>query len=210
MIGTNSYYDTGHMGANVGWHIRPGRVLRQHLGPLTRAAPLHGEQAVGLPFIIPESLWVPPLGYQSEGPLLVAAQMGMSGLDRPLLRVAAVAWDADPYGDFLPIKGNHPCRSGPTPPRAAWPIPGAPPCSAWATSSPTSPSSTRSAASSRFDRKTPIIAERRLRPQPRRPQPAPIRSIKGGVNPLAFLVGPVQVEYGGDPAKTRSLTWPPT
>jgi hypothetical protein len=28
---------------------------------------------------------------------------------------------------------------------------------------------------------------------------------EGGVNPLAFLVGPVEVKYGGDPAKTTAV-----
>jgi hypothetical protein len=29
--------------------------------------------------------------------------------------------------------------------------------------------------------------------------------LKGGINPLAFLVGPVEVKYGGDPAKTTAV-----
>jgi hypothetical protein len=30
-------------------------------------------------------------------------------------------------------------------------------------------------------------------------------NLKGGLNPLAFLVGPVEVKYGGDPAKTTAV-----
>jgi hypothetical protein len=30
-------------------------------------------------------------------------------------------------------------------------------------------------------------------------------NLKGGVHPLAFLVGPVEVKYGGDPAKTTAV-----
>jgi hypothetical protein len=30
-------------------------------------------------------------------------------------------------------------------------------------------------------------------------------NLKGGINPLAFLVGPVEVKYGGDPAKTTAV-----
>ena len=35
----------------------------------------------GRPFIISESSWVPPLGYQSEGPFLVAAYSSLTGFD---------------------------------------------------------------------------------------------------------------------------------
>ena len=36
---------------------------------------------VGHPFIISESLWVPPNRYEAEGPLIVAAQSSLTGLD---------------------------------------------------------------------------------------------------------------------------------
>ena len=38
-------------------------------------------QVVGRPFIVPESLWVPPSRYDAEGPLIVAAQSCLTGLD---------------------------------------------------------------------------------------------------------------------------------
>ena len=38
-------------------------------------------QVVGHPFIISESLWVPPNRYEAEGPLIVAAQSSLTGLD---------------------------------------------------------------------------------------------------------------------------------
>ena len=38
-------------------------------------------QVAGHPFIISESLWVPPNRYEAEGPLIVAAQSSLTGLD---------------------------------------------------------------------------------------------------------------------------------
>ena len=39
------------------------------------------KQVDGYPMIVPESSWVPPLGYQSEGPFLVAAYQSLTGVD---------------------------------------------------------------------------------------------------------------------------------
>jgi hypothetical protein len=61
-----------------------------------------------------------------------------------------------------------------------------------------------------WDRKTPIIAEGgAYDPNRDAGNLAPDTSIKGGVNPLAFLVGPVQVKYEGDPANDKVIDLAP-
>ena len=60
------------------------------------------------------------------------------------------------------------------------------------------------ALSDLWARKTPIISEEAsFDPNRDAGDIAATSSVKSGVNPLAFLVGPVQVEFGGDPAKCR-------
>jgi len=82
VIGKNHYFGGIHNGLNVGWQILPGQVFTSR--SFTRdpnGSPLNIRQVVGRPFIVPESLWVPPTRYQSEGPLIVAAQSCLTGLD---------------------------------------------------------------------------------------------------------------------------------
>ncbi|MFW5830248.1 MAG: hypothetical protein ACOCXA_08300, partial [Planctomycetota bacterium] len=50
-------------------------IRNPHLMPIAR------RQIAGKPFIVPETLWVPPSPYQSEGPLLSAAYQALGGVD---------------------------------------------------------------------------------------------------------------------------------
>ena len=43
--------------------------------------PINVKKPLGHTFILPEMLWVPPDLYQSEGPLMVAAQTALTGVD---------------------------------------------------------------------------------------------------------------------------------
>ena len=99
VIGKNDYYGPVHIGINDGWQIRAGQIFDDASALLNpKALPFNVKQAVGYPFIIPESLWVPPLGYQSEGPLLVAAQMSLTGVD-------VFFWFATGVAEWQPV-GN--------------------------------------------------------------------------------------------------------
>ncbi len=82
VIAKNHYFAGLHKGLNAGWQIRPGQVFTsKSLTTTTQSSPLYVRQVVGHPFIISEGLWVPPSRYQSEGPIIVAAQSCLTGLD---------------------------------------------------------------------------------------------------------------------------------
>ncbi len=82
VIGVNRYYSPVHIGPDRGWRINPGDTFEDAsvlLRPLE--LPLNLRQAKGHPMIVSESHWVPPLGYQAEGPFLVAAYQSLTGVD---------------------------------------------------------------------------------------------------------------------------------
>ncbi|KAA5544648.1 hypothetical protein FYK55_10085 [Roseiconus nitratireducens] len=87
VIGVNRYY-------NGGSHVNPtdkrrsGYLISQGDEFSSRSAlkqpwafPLALRQVAGHPMIISESAWVPPLRYQTEGPFLVAAYGSLTGFD---------------------------------------------------------------------------------------------------------------------------------
>ena len=74
VMGVNRYYGGEHRGQYAGWAIVEKDLFTDEsvlLNP--RALPVTLKQVEGHPIIISESSWVPPQGYQSEGPFLVAA-----------------------------------------------------------------------------------------------------------------------------------------
>jgi hypothetical protein len=164
--------------------------------------PLNLKQVVGHPMMITETHWVPPLGYQSEAPFLAAAYQSLTGVD-------VLYWFATGESEW----SNQD--------RAAWDSASR---AKWSIATPTLLGQFPAAAllfrrgdvamgqpavvehrsfEQLWGRVPPIIAEdptydpnRDLGDAARRSQ------LAGGVDPLAFLVGPVQVIYGSDPAKT--------
>ena len=82
VIGKNHYFAGLHNGLNVGWQVLPGQTFTsKSFTTNPYIAPLSVRQVVGRPFIVPESLWVPPNPYRAEGPMIVAAQSCLTGLD---------------------------------------------------------------------------------------------------------------------------------
>ena len=82
VIAVNRYYSPVHIGPDRGWRIDPGDTFEDAsvlFHPLE--LPLNLRQANGHPMMVTESHWVPPLGYQSEGPFLVAAYQSLTGVD---------------------------------------------------------------------------------------------------------------------------------
>ena len=82
VIAVNRYYSPVHIGADRGWRIDPGDMF-EDASVLVRPLelPLNLRQVAGHPMMVTESHWVPPLGYQSEGPFLVAAYQSLTGVD---------------------------------------------------------------------------------------------------------------------------------
>ena len=204
VIAVNRYYDGAHDGPNKGWAICNGDRFTDESALLhPRELPLTLKQVAGFPMLITESSWVPPLGYQSEGPFLVAAYQSLTGID-------AYYWFATGEEDwrqpgsangFLPSEGKWVCATPML--MGQWPaaalmyrrgdIQQAAPVVV-----------EQRALDDLWQRRMPIIAEDAgYDPNRDTNNLSKQSNIKHGVNPLAYLVGPVLVNYGGNPAQSR-------
>ena len=213
VIAVNRYYNGGaHQGSNSGWRIDPGDHFSQQSALLDpRSLPTNLKQVAGYPMIVSESTWVTPLAYQSEGPFLVAVYQALTGQDAFCWFTASEPeYATDPFFNFANVGGQHPLFK-------------------WSASIPTIMGGFPAAAlmyrrgdikqgepvvheeramEGLWNREPPILAEgpsfdpNRDRGTMR---PAGLSNTSSSVDPLAFLVGPIEVKYGGDPARTRVL-----
>ena len=82
VIGVNRYVAALHEGPHKGWAVVAGDRYREDgilHEPLALPAAL--KQPAGHAYLISETLWVPPMWKQSEGPLLMAAYQALTGVD---------------------------------------------------------------------------------------------------------------------------------
>jgi hypothetical protein len=203
VMAVNRYYTGAHDGKNNGWAIANGDKftdLSVLLRP--RELPVNLKQVEGFPMLITESSWVPPLGYQSEGPFLISAYSSLTGVD-------IYYWFATGEEDwrhpgsangFMPSEGKWVCATPML--MGQWPAaalmfrqgyikPGAPVVRE------------QRALTDIWERKTPIVAEDAgYDPNRDSANFAKESNVKNGVHPLAFLVGPVLTKYDGDPSKS--------
>ncbi len=211
VLAVNKYTGGVHTGANNGWRIDPGHHFTTNsclLDP--RSLPVNLKQVVGHPMLITESTWVNPEGFQTEGPFLMAAYQSLTGVDSLywFATGGTPEYDPNPYFTFLNLNGQHPLNK-------------------WTCSTPTLMGSFPAAAlmfrrgyiqqgapavheertlASMWQREVPIIAEdKSFDPNRYTGNTGAQSHIQQGADPLAFLVGPVEVKYGGDPAKTAQL-----
>ena len=214
VIAVNKYYNGGvHLGDNNGWRIDPGHHFTS-VSALTnpRDLPTNLKQVAGHPMIITESSWVAPLGYQSEGPFLMAAYQSLTGVDTFYWFSAATpeyqteldlpwAWVGQQH-PLVKWSANVPAIMGQFPANAllyrrGYLQQGAPVVQ-----------EVRPLADL-WERKTPAIAEDKSFDPNRAGTGAGQSVIAHGVDPLAFLVGPVQVTYGGALASTKTTNLTP-
>ena len=208
VIAVNKYYNGGvHLGDNNGWRIDPGHHFSNQSALMNpRDLPTNLKQVAGHPTIITESSWVAPLGYQSEGPFLMAAYQSLTGVNTFYWFSAdAPEYRTDLGFSFLTIAGSHPLVKwsadvpeimGEFPAcalmyRRGYLKQGAPVVQE------------ERALTDLWERKTPLIAEDKSFDPNRAGTGAGQSVLARGVDPLAFLVGPVRVTYGGDPALTK-------
>jgi hypothetical protein len=157
----------------------------------------------GHPMMITETHWVPPSGYQSEAPFLAAAYQSLTGVDVVYwFSTGEVEWSNQDRAEWDSAS------------RAKWAVAtpmmlGQFPAAALlfrrgdVTTGPPAVVEHRSLKQI-YERVPPIIAEdpgydpnRDLGDSARRAH------LARGVDPLAYLVGPVEVVYNSDPAKTK-------
>lgn len=204
IMAVNRYYGSNHQGKKSGWAILNGdRFTDQSVLFNPLAFPLAIKQPTGYPFMVTESSWVLPLSYQSEGPLLVSAYQSLLGIDGfnwfvfkgSQWRQPASAnghlpslgkWNAN----TPELLGNFPAaalmyRQGYV--QAGQPI-----------------VEERRSPNDLWQRQPPLITEESGFDPNRDDQPE-IRLPSGDrqLNPLAFLVGPVKVQYGSDRGANR-------
>ena len=214
VIAVNKYYTGIHTGNNCGWRIDPGhRITNESALHNPERIPTCLKQVVGHPMMITESTWVPPLLYQSEGPLLIAAYQSLTGVDAFYwFSMTDATWQTDPRFPWAKVRGMNPLfkwsSSVPT-------ILGGFPASAlmyrggYLKQGRTVVHEERT-LDNLWQRKVPIISEAgTFDPNRNKGDYAPKSTIKQEIDRLAFLVGPVEVKYGGDPAKSLAVNLAP-
>jgi hypothetical protein len=155
--------------------------------------------------MVTESSWVPPQGYQSEGPMLIAAYQALTGVD-------AYYWFATGEEDcrqpgsangYLPSEGKWVCATPML--MGQWPAAALLYRLGYVKKGATAVHEERT-LDDLWQRRMPIIAEDAgYDPNRDKDNLSKQSNVKNGVNPLAYLVGPVTVKYGGDPAKSTVI-----
>jgi len=205
VMAVNRYYGGAHEGKHNGWAIVNGDRFTDDCVLLRpREMPLTLKQVDGFPMLVTESSWVPPQGYQSEGPFLVAAYQSLTG-------IAAFYWFATGEEDwrqpgsangFLPSEGKWVCATPML--MGQWPAAALMYRLGYIQQGEPVVYEQRSLADL-WRRRMPIIAEDAgYDPNRDKANLSKESNVKDGVNPLAYLVGPVVVKYGGDPAQSRA------
>jgi hypothetical protein len=195
IMAVNRYVDFVHQGPRAGYmvmqgdHYVDGSVLTH-----PRFLAVSDKQVAGLPFLVTESTWVPPMSYQSEGPFLVSAYSSLNGVD-------AYYWFALGSVGYDPTINKW---------QAASPaVMGGWPAASWMFRKNYIKKGEPAVHEERtlddvWHGRGIIIAEDEGFDPGRDSGSMPKESnVKSGANPLAFLVGPVEVVYGGDPAKSK-------
>lgn len=214
VLAVNRYYNGGvHLGPNSSWRIDPGDKYSQVSGLLDpRNLPFNLRQVVGHPIVLSESGWVNPLPFGAEGPFLTAAYTALTGVDALYwFSCSEPSYNLAPSFPYAQVQGQHPLTK-------------------WSTMTPTVAAGFPAAAllfrkgyvrqaepavheerplASLWAREAPILAEgptfdpNRDRGVGPGGESAKAGKAPAGVDPLAFLVGPVEVQFDGDPSKTR-------
>lgn len=209
VLAVNRYFNGGiHKGPNDGWRIDEGDFFSDRSALKDpRNLPINVKQAAGYPMLVTESGWVSPLGYQAEGPLLCAAYQSLTGMQGFFwFSMGTPSYNPNPVFDFINFSdGSHalskwdmavPQVLGQFPAaalmyRLGYVKQGAPVVHE---------ERTRASLDSR---EIPLIAEDpSFDPNHAGGDARAGTSQAKGVDPLAYLVGRVEVKYDGDPAKS--------
>ncbi len=207
VLAVNKYFNGIHEGKNAGWRIDPGDYFTNKSAVLNpRIFADEPETSVGHPMIVTESSWVAPLEDQNEGPFLVAAYESLSGVAGLYWYTAmAEQYADDPRLGWVTIDGQHPLR------KYDCPTPGLMgnfPAAALLYRKGYLKRGEPVVVENRpledlWDRRLPVIAEDGGFDPNRMSGDAGVRSDFGrGADPLAFLVGPVMVSYGGNSSRS--------
>lgn len=207
VVAVNRYFGGVHKsaGGTQGWAIVNGdQFTSPSILQDPRDFPLNLKQVKGHPMMITESSWVMPNGRAAEGPFLVAAYQSLSGID-------AFYWFSTGDDEWTPPES----ANGYMPSQAKW-IFGYPdllgnfPAASllyrmgYLKKGEPVVHEVRS-LQDMWDRHTPIIAESpSFDPNRDAGDIAGESGVQTGVDPSAFLMGPVEVDFDGNPAETAT------
>ncbi len=208
VMAVNRYYGGIHQGPNAGWAICVGDKFTDDCVMLRpRALPVTLKQVAGYPIMITESSWVPPQGYQSEGPFMIAAYSSLGGIG-PYFWFAMgeetwADWTINSANGYMPSQGKWICNTPML--MGQWPAAALLYRQGYVKKGEPAVVEQR-ALDDIFGRKMPIIAEDEgYDPNRDKGLIAKESNVKDGVDPLAYLVGPVIAKYGGDPTKSTVM-----
>ncbi|MBA3685626.1 MAG: hypothetical protein H0W72_10375 [Planctomycetes bacterium] len=154
------------------------------------------KQPPGMPFIIPESTWVSPVSHQSEGPFLVAAYSALTGVDAYYwFALGGVGYDRT----ITKWQAANPSIMG------GWPAAALMFRQGYVKKGQAAVHEERTLDDLWNARGMSIAEDESFDPNRHPGSFAKESTLRSAVDPLAFLVGPVEVVYGGDPAKSRAV-----
>lgn len=201
IIGCNRYTGGAHVnpteGHKAGYLVSRGDFFTNASNLLhPRKLPISGKQVAGKPFIVPESTWTSPETYQSEGPFLVAAYSALTGVDIYYwFALGSVGWDSS----INKWQSANPALMG------GWPAAALLFRKGYVKRGEPAVHEERRLEDI-WNLKSALIVEEEGFDPNRDSGAIPKESaVQQGVDPLAFLVGPVETVYGGDPAKSKVL-----
>jgi hypothetical protein len=210
----NHYYGAMHDSprGGSGWRIDPGDIYTDPTATRDiRNLPCNFKQVVGHPFMVTESSWVNPMSHQSEGPLLMAAYQSLTGMNTYYwFACSSPEFDTDPYFNFLNFPGGHPeYKWTCTKPELMGMFPAAALIyrKGYIQAGATPAIHEERSLADMWAEKPPLIAEDATF-DPNRwagKTGSEESNIKGGINPLAFLVGRVEVKYDGNPTSSAAV-----
>jgi hypothetical protein len=189
-INPTENHKTGYL-VSQGDYFQDGSMLH-----FPRRLATNRKLVAGFPYLISECTWVPPMSYQAEAPFLTAAYSSLTGFD--ILYWFAMGGQG--Y-DRTVNKWQVACPSL----MGGWPA-----CSLMFRKGFVKKAEPAVHEERALDdiwtlRSTVIGEEESFDPNRHTGHLPKEVNLKGGINPLAFLVGPVEVKYGGDPAKTTAV-----
>lgn len=192
----NRYTGGIHKGPNEGWSVDKGdKYTSTSILTNPKEFPLNIKQTAGRPMMVTESMWVMPCANMVEAPFLISAYSALNGVD-------AYFWFATTDEQWTPPQSANGYNDG----QMKWffgspDVLGAFPAAAYMYRKGLVQRGNNSVSELRqlqdiWNRRTPIIAEESgYDPNRDSGDIAPTSNIKAGVDPIAYFLGPVQVQY---------------
>lgn len=199
----NRYTGGIHKGPNEGWSVERGdKYTSTSILTNPKEFPINIKQTAGRPMMVTESMWVMPCANMVEAPFLISAYSSLNGVD-------AYFWFATTDEQWTPPQSANGYNDG----QMKWffgspDVLGAFPAAAYMYRKGLIQRGAPAVWEVRqlpdiWSRRTPIISEESgYDPNRDAGDIAPTSTVKAGVDPMAYFLGPVQVQYD---AKSESF-----